>query len=68
MSIEGLNIGIGASVGIAHAVPGDCGGDLLGKADLALYAAKDQGRGCVSEYAPGMTHKRRQKVCSKRLA
>ena len=54
MSIKGCTILIGASVGIAHAVPGDRGGDLLAKADVALYRAKHDGRGGVVAHAAGM--------------
>jgi len=40
MSIEGLNIGIGASVGIAHAVPGDCAGTFLARPTLRFMQPK----------------------------
>jgi diguanylate cyclase (GGDEF)-like protein len=45
-SIEGHRVVIGASVGIAIGDPGRCTADsLVRDADLALYAAKDAGRG-----------------------
>jgi len=51
-SIEGQNVVIGASVGIAlapeHGVIRD---DLIRNVDLALYAAKDAGRGVFRFYA-----------------
>ena len=53
--IDGHDILIGASVGLAWA-PTD-GGDpdqLLKNADLALYAAKGDGRGAYSCFAPAM--------------
>lgn len=66
--IEGQTILIGASVGIAHAVPGDRGGDLLGKADVALYEAKHDGRGGVVTYAADMSTKWRQEVRRQHLS
>ena len=53
-SIEGHRVVIGASVGIAIGDPGRCTADsLVRDADLALYAAKDAGRGkhCFYEQA-----------------
>ena len=53
-SIEGHRVVIGASVGIAIGDPGRCTADsLIRDADLALYAAKDAGRGkhCFYEQA-----------------
>ncbi len=51
-SVDGQSIVIGASVGIAlspdHGTNSD---DLIRNADLALYAAKDAGRGCHHFYA-----------------
>ncbi|MGQ0661297.1 MAG: putative bifunctional diguanylate cyclase/phosphodiesterase [Sphingosinicella sp.] len=53
--IEGHNISIGASVGIAVAPPGDtCGDSLVRNADLALYSAKAAGRGTFCFFAPEM--------------
>ena len=53
--IEGHNISIGASVGIAIAAPGDtCGDSLIRNADLALYSAKAAGRGTFCFFAPEM--------------
>ena len=53
-NIEGHRVVIGASVGIAIGDPGRCTADsLVRDADLALYAAKDAGRGkhCFYEAA-----------------
>ena len=51
-SIQGQSVVIGASVGIAlapeHGVTSDA---LIRNVDLALYAAKDAGRGCYRFYA-----------------
>ena len=52
--IEGHEIRIGTSVGIAVARPGKTYADgLIKDADLALYAAKDGGRGTFRFFAPG---------------
>ncbi|WP_198376670.1 putative bifunctional diguanylate cyclase/phosphodiesterase [Neoroseomonas rubea] len=53
--LEGHSAVIGASVGIAIS-PGDAtGADMLMRAaDLALYAAKEQGRGLFRRYTPEM--------------
>ena len=51
-SVDGQSIVIGASVGIALAPDdGTNGDDLIRNADLALYAAKDAGRGRHHFYA-----------------
>ncbi len=54
-TIEGHNISIGASVGIALAAAGrDCADALIRNADLALYSAKAAGRGTYCFFAPEM--------------
>ena len=54
-SIEGHNISIGASIGIAIAPPvGTCADALIRNADLALYSAKAAGRGTFCFFAPEM--------------
>ncbi|HWU04132.1 MAG TPA: EAL domain-containing protein [Novosphingobium sp.] len=51
-SIEGARVMIGASVGIAIAPEdGVTSEAIIRNADLALYAAKDRGRGCYHFYA-----------------
>jgi diguanylate cyclase (GGDEF)-like protein len=51
-SIEGSRCIIGASVGIAVSpIDGRESDDLIRNADLALYAAKGGGRGCVSFFS-----------------
>ncbi len=53
--IDGNNISIGASVGIAIASSSDqCADALIRDADLALYAAKDDGRATFKIFAPDM--------------
>ncbi|MEV0562622.1 EAL domain-containing protein [Dactylosporangium sp. NPDC050588] len=44
-----------ASVGIATSTPGDVLETLLRNADLAMYAAKERGKGGHFVYVPGMT-------------
>ena len=54
-TIGSSTVSIGASVGIAISpFDGDCPDELLRNADLALYAAKDAGRGIHSFYQPQM--------------
>ncbi|MDJ0643077.1 MAG: EAL domain-containing protein [Erythrobacter sp.] len=51
-SIDGQSVVIGASVGVAIAPEhGSTVEDLIRNVDLALYAAKDAGRGCHRFYA-----------------
>ena len=53
--IEGHNVSIGASVGIAIApATGSCLDSLVRDADLALYAAKADGRGTWKFFEPEM--------------
>ena len=53
--IDGNNVSIGASVGIAIAHSHyQCADALVRDADLALYAAKDAGRGVYRIFAPDM--------------
>ncbi|WP_375392974.1 putative bifunctional diguanylate cyclase/phosphodiesterase [uncultured Sphingomonas sp.] len=53
--ISGASISIGGSIGIAQALsPGDDAETLIRNADLALYAAKGDGRGVHRFFAPEM--------------
>ena len=54
-AIDGHMLHIGASVGVAIAPSDGCEPDVLLKnADLALYRAKAEGRGCYRFFEPGM--------------
>jgi diguanylate cyclase (GGDEF)-like protein len=44
---QGLDLSVGASIGIAMAVPGDAGDLVLADADTAMYAAKAAGGGRI---------------------
>ncbi|MBM9503849.1 EAL domain-containing protein [Streptomyces sp. KK5PA1] len=49
---EGGEVRVGASVGIAFAEPGVSPGELMRQADLAMYRAKQGGKGRVEVYVP----------------
>jgi diguanylate cyclase (GGDEF)-like protein len=51
---RGLHLRLGASVGVARAAGAEPG-DLFGRADTALYAAKAAGRGTLRVALPGLT-------------
>ncbi|BBB00386.1 putative integral membrane phosphodiesterase [Actinacidiphila reveromycinica] len=50
--VDGVEVRVGASVGIAFAEPGATPGDVMRHADLAMYRAKQSGKGRVELYAP----------------
>ncbi len=50
--VDGIEVRVGASVGIAFAEPGAAPGDVMRHADLAMYRAKQAGKGRVELYAP----------------
>ncbi len=52
--IDGHTLVVRASVGVAPAVPGDDLEGLLRNADIAMYAAKDRGKGGFQRYAADM--------------
>ena len=53
--IDGHRVTIGASIGIAIGDPGrGCADSMIRNADLALYAAKANGRGCHAFFEPSM--------------
>jgi diguanylate cyclase (GGDEF)-like protein len=60
--LDGLKITIGASAGIA-VYPSDAedAEGLLTRADLALYRAKDEGRGTFRMFEPGMDEQLRER-------
>ena len=49
-SVEGTEVTVTASIGIAWATPGLTGDQLLRNADLAMYTAKRSGRGRLAPY------------------
>jgi diguanylate cyclase (GGDEF)-like protein len=53
-SIEGRNVFCGASLGVATVGDGDSADDLLRNADVAMYMAKANGKGCCEFFAPAM--------------
>lgn len=52
--VEGGEVRVAASIGIAFAEPGVTPGELMRNADLAMYRAKQAGKGRVEMYAPQM--------------
>ncbi len=54
VEFSGNTVVVGASIGIAAAVPGETTETLLRNADLAMYQAKRRGRGRHVVYEPGM--------------
>ncbi|MFG3494694.1 putative bifunctional diguanylate cyclase/phosphodiesterase [Streptomyces sp. NPDC047928] len=52
--VEGNEVRVAASIGVAFAEPGIGAGDLLRNADLAMYRAKAGGKNRVELYAPQM--------------
>ncbi|WP_328750744.1 EAL domain-containing protein [Streptomyces sp. NBC_00285] len=52
--IDGNDVRVAASIGVAFAEPGLGAGEILRNADLAMYRAKAGGKGRVELYAPQM--------------
>ena len=50
--VDGTEVRVGASIGIAFAEPGGTPGEIMRHADLAMYRAKQAGKGRVELYAP----------------
>ncbi|HTJ93883.1 MAG TPA: diguanylate cyclase, partial [Pararobbsia sp.] len=56
--VQGSAFVLQASIGIAlHTVADESEIDLLKKADLAMYSAKDAGKGCYAFYSPALSHR-----------
>src|SRR5439155_20765870 len=53
--VDGLELLVQASIGVAAARPGDDPQVLLRNADIAMYAAKESGKGGFARYVPGMS-------------
>jgi len=64
--LEGRELRIHASIGIARAEPGTIADELLRNADVAMYAAKTNGKGGFAWYDPEMhvRAKRRQELAT----
>lgn len=54
VDIQGREVFVGASIGIAANSPADQPEDLLRKADVAMYTAKRSGKNCYSVFADAM--------------
>jgi diguanylate cyclase (GGDEF)-like protein len=52
--VDGYELLVQASIGVAVARPGDDAEVLLRNADIAMYAAKERGKGSFARYVPGM--------------
>jgi len=61
--VGGRQVALGTSIGIAVAPEhGDTLDELMGNADLALYAAKDAGRGRFEMFVPRLGDRHRRRV------
>ena len=54
LALEGSELHVGASIGLARARPGDGPEELLRNADVAMYRAKHGGKGRTEVFAPEM--------------
>jgi diguanylate cyclase (GGDEF)-like protein len=52
--VDGYELLVQASIGVTDARPGDDPEALLRNADIAMYAAKERGKGSFARYVPGM--------------
>jgi EAL domain-containing protein (putative c-di-GMP-specific phosphodiesterase class I) len=52
--VDGYELLVQASIGVTDARPGDDPEVLLRNADIAMYAAKERGKGSFARYVPGM--------------
>ncbi len=52
--VEGREVDLRASIGIAEAQEGESAEDLLRNADVAMYHAKAQGKACIVVFEAGM--------------
>ncbi|GAA2511059.1 hypothetical protein GCM10010201_02390 [Pilimelia columellifera subsp. columellifera] len=50
MVVDGYELLVGASIGLAHGATGEDPSELIRRADVALYAAKDHGKGRFATY------------------
>jgi diguanylate cyclase (GGDEF)-like protein len=54
VSLRGREVVIGVSIGVAHAKPQDRVDELIRNADVAMYSAKDSGKGRHAVFEPAM--------------
>jgi diguanylate cyclase (GGDEF)-like protein/PAS domain S-box-containing protein len=54
VDVDGTEVFVQASIGIAVRTDGSTSTDLLRNADLAMYTAKANGKGCVEIFEPAM--------------
>ena len=52
--LEGKQVFVGTSIGIANSLGGDSAEELLRNADVAMYLAKSKGKGCWELFQPHM--------------
>jgi len=53
-TVKGVETFLAASIGVSQSEPDSTAGGLLREADVAMYAAKDQGRNRVAAFDPAM--------------
>jgi diguanylate cyclase (GGDEF)-like protein len=56
VSVGGHDLLVQSSIGVADATPGADPTELLRRADLAMYAAKERGKGRHARYEPSLDH------------
>ena len=54
ISLRGREVNVTASIGLAHAAPGDAADDILRNADVAMYSAKETGSAKHTVFEPRM--------------
>jgi diguanylate cyclase (GGDEF)-like protein len=54
VALQGREVIVGVSIGIAHAHPEDRVDELMRNADVAMYRAKAEGKGSHAVFEPGM--------------